>query len=225
MAEMSEVPQAMRQTVKYFLLSTGREGITEAELVAVKALEALHYPARVNQEIDKALERFKKKARAPSSLTFEYLFDALKGQFSRKPAKKGPAIPEPAEAPWPYSVAYEDVAALWDRHMPGVEFLPAPEPTRQWRRLFADRIAENPGQRDSLAWWEARFREIDDSDFASGRSPASDGKIWRLELSALLESEEKLQNLATGKYRNRRTIQVQEFVPVEPREIEVEVPI
>jgi hypothetical protein len=106
---------------------------------------------------------------------------------------------------WPYSFAYEDLASLWDRHMPKAGFMPAPEPTRMWRGRLADRIGENPSQRDRLDWWLDRLREIDDSDFASGRRPTRDGTFWRLELHRLLESEETLQKLVNGVYRNRES--------------------
>lgn len=103
----------------------------------------------------------------------------------------------------PHSLAYEEVAALWDANMPREGFLSAPEPTRKWKSCLAERIAENPASRDCLDWWLRRFREIDASDFASGRCPGRDGAVWRLELSRLLESEDMLQNLMNGKYRNR----------------------
>jgi hypothetical protein len=104
-----------------------------------------------------------------------------------------------------YAFTYEDLAALWDCCMPGVGFMPAPEPTRMWKKYLSERIDENPSQRNCLDWWLNRFREIDDSDFASGRSPGKNGVMWRLELYMLLESEEKLQKLANGVYRNRQT--------------------
>lgn len=115
---------------------------------------------------------------------------------------------------WTYSFTYEDLTALWDKYMPNVGFMPAPEPTRQWRQCLADRIAENPSARDSLDWWLDRFREIDDSDKASAREPVNDdGLLWRLELSGLLKSEEKLQKLMTGAYKCRQL--EPQFIPVE----------
>jgi hypothetical protein len=79
-----EVPSAMRETVDYFLLKTGRTGIEPEELSAVCALEEIHTPARVNKEIAQAIERFKKNGRPLSSLTLVYIYKSLQYQNSRQ---------------------------------------------------------------------------------------------------------------------------------------------
>lgn len=85
--ELSEVPAIMRPVVKYLLHETGRENIEPSELPHVRELERLHVPARITQEIETALERFKRNARDPTTLTFEYLLNSLKHQKSRKSQK------------------------------------------------------------------------------------------------------------------------------------------
>jgi hypothetical protein len=129
-------------------------------------------------------------------------YESLRQQEIRDAA--APAVPEP---PWPYSVTYEQIAGMWDSLMLGEKFSKAPETVRRWKDLLRERIGENPAHRDDMAWWRNVFREIYESDFASGRIPGRDGNIWRLELSALLESEDRMQKLLTGKYRNREAYQ------------------
>lgn len=86
--DIDEVPQVMRPSVEYFLLKTGRKGITPGELFAVKTLEKIHVPARVNQEIGKAVARYEKKKRLLSTLTLEYIYESLKYQTSGKSKSK-----------------------------------------------------------------------------------------------------------------------------------------
>lgn len=79
---LKAVPQAMRATVEYFLLKTGRKEITLRELSAIKALEKIHVPARVNHEIAKAVSRYEKRKRPLHTLTLEYIYESLKYQTS-----------------------------------------------------------------------------------------------------------------------------------------------
>jgi len=85
-----QVPPAFRETYDLFLLKTGRAGINESELARIEALEKLHTPSRVQEEISKSLERFR-NPRKPGfhprdrcELTWHYLWDALKSQKSGK---------------------------------------------------------------------------------------------------------------------------------------------
>jgi len=84
------VPSAFRETYDLFLLKTGRTGIAESELARIWALEKLHTPSRVQEEISKSLERFKNPRRPGfhprdrSELTWHYLWDVLKNQKSGK---------------------------------------------------------------------------------------------------------------------------------------------
>ncbi|MGI6078446.1 MAG: hypothetical protein ACOYCB_09865 [Fastidiosipilaceae bacterium] len=80
--ELEEVPQVMRATAEYFLLKTGRKEITLRELSAIKALEKIHVPARVNHEIAKAVSRYEKRKRPLHTLTLEYIYESLKYQTS-----------------------------------------------------------------------------------------------------------------------------------------------
>lgn len=82
---VSEAPSAMRSTAEYLLLKTGRKGLDEEELSALLSLDAHHYPARVQREIDKAVERYGRLGRPLRTLSFCYILSALQHQPSRAP--------------------------------------------------------------------------------------------------------------------------------------------
>ncbi len=82
---VSEAPSAMRSTAEYLLLKTGRKGLDEEELSALRTLDAHHYPARVQREIDKAVERYGRLGRPLRTLSFGYILSALQHQPSRAP--------------------------------------------------------------------------------------------------------------------------------------------
>ncbi|MDR3280962.1 MAG: helix-turn-helix domain-containing protein [Synergistaceae bacterium] len=82
--EMSEVPVSMRPTVEYFLHKTGRANVDPGELVSIRILERDHFPARVQQEINTAVERFRRSGRDPTTLTFDYLGESLRYQPGRR---------------------------------------------------------------------------------------------------------------------------------------------
>ncbi|MDR3230136.1 MAG: helix-turn-helix domain-containing protein [Synergistaceae bacterium] len=101
-----DVPTVMRETLDYFLLKTGRVGISPEELSALRALEEIHTPSRVNREIAEAVERFRKKNRPLSELTLVYIYRSLQYQSSLKdkaPPRRGT---KEKEAPDPYEGAY-----------------------------------------------------------------------------------------------------------------------
>ncbi|MBQ9566306.1 MAG: hypothetical protein IJU98_12035 [Synergistaceae bacterium] len=81
---VSEAPQAFRQAAEYLLLKTGRKGLTEGDIAALRTLNTAHTPARVLKEIDVAVDRYTRLKRPLSSLGFEYIAEALKQQVSRK---------------------------------------------------------------------------------------------------------------------------------------------
>lgn len=83
-ASLSEVPEAMKATAEYLLLKTGRENLTQSEISSLRELNASQYPARVQKEIDKACERFKRKKHDLRTLSFNYIAGALRNQPSRK---------------------------------------------------------------------------------------------------------------------------------------------
>jgi DNA-binding Lrp family transcriptional regulator len=85
--DAGEIPPAMRETVDYILLKTGRTGISPEELSALRALEEIHTPARVNKEIAQAAGRFGKNGRPLSSLTLVYIYKSLQYQNSLKYAQ------------------------------------------------------------------------------------------------------------------------------------------
>jgi hypothetical protein len=85
--ELSGIPSAMMETLDYFLLKTGRTEIRPEELSALRALEEIHTPARVNKEIAQAVGRLEKNGRSPSSLTLVYIYKSLQYQNSLKYAQ------------------------------------------------------------------------------------------------------------------------------------------
>jgi hypothetical protein len=84
---LSDVPPAMRQVADYFLLKTKRTGITPGELSALRVLDEIHTPARINAEITTAVKRFEKNVNPLEKLTLEYIYESLKYQVSRKEKK------------------------------------------------------------------------------------------------------------------------------------------
>jgi hypothetical protein len=91
----SEAPQAMTQTAEYLLLKTGREGLTEAEISALRELNASQYPAAVQKEIDVAVERFKRLGRDPATLAFDYIADSMRHRHTRPLSRAQPASGNP----------------------------------------------------------------------------------------------------------------------------------
>jgi hypothetical protein len=85
---LGDAPSAMRETLEYFLLKTGRTGIGHEELAALRALEGIHTPARVNKEIALAVDRFEKKGRHLSRLTLRYIYMSLRHQNSLKNVRR-----------------------------------------------------------------------------------------------------------------------------------------
>jgi hypothetical protein len=104
-----EAPPAMREALDYFLLKTGRTGIEPEELSALRALEEIHTPARVNKEIAQAVERFGRNGRLLSSLTLIYIYKSLQYQNSLKQLQ-GKSPPQKTEGeedmPDPYEGCY-----------------------------------------------------------------------------------------------------------------------
>ena len=85
-----DAPEIMRSTAEYLLLKTGRKTLTENEISALQELSANQYPSRVQKEIDRACERFRRKGNSLETLTFCYIAGALRNQPSlkRKSRKK-----------------------------------------------------------------------------------------------------------------------------------------
>jgi hypothetical protein len=98
---VQEAPVAMQQTVNYLLLNTGRTGLSEDEISALRTISAAHFPSVVQKEIDVAVSRFKRLGGNPKTLTFRYIADAMryrkptrssmnKGSSSKEPIKMSP---------------------------------------------------------------------------------------------------------------------------------------
>ena len=76
-------PEIMKATAELLLLKTGRKYLAWEEILALRELSASQMPARVQKEIDKACERFKRQGKPLSSLRFEYIASALRNQPTR----------------------------------------------------------------------------------------------------------------------------------------------
>jgi hypothetical protein len=107
--DSEKAPAVMRETLDYFLLKTGRMGITPEELSALCCLEKIHTPQRVNKEIAEASERFRQLGRPLSKLTLIYIYKSLRYQNSLKNVYgKAPLTQEiyGENLPDPYAGAY-----------------------------------------------------------------------------------------------------------------------
>ncbi len=95
---LEDVPAAMKETAEFMLFKTGRKNFTFDEISALKKLLVIHYPARVQREITKVVDRFTKKNRSLATITFSYIYEALKNQRSffgfKKQSAKQPAKTE-----------------------------------------------------------------------------------------------------------------------------------
>ncbi|WP_307755919.1 helix-turn-helix domain-containing protein [uncultured Cloacibacillus sp.] len=87
---IDKIPLAMRPTAEYLLLKTGRKGLIPSEVGSLLALEKIHLPARIQQEINTAVKRFASRGRPLSGLTAGYLYESLRHQNSRLARKKAP---------------------------------------------------------------------------------------------------------------------------------------
>ena len=95
---IKKIPAAMKETVEFLLLKTGRKGLLAEELAPVMALEKTHMPSRIQREITKAAERFNRQGKPLSSLSFIYIYDSLKYQKSSKSARAQPKVTMPTSA-------------------------------------------------------------------------------------------------------------------------------
>lgn len=85
---IEKIPLAMRPTAEYLLLKTGRKGLIPSEVGSLLALEKIHLPARIQQEINTAVKRFTTRGRPLPGITADYLYESLRYQNSRAARKK-----------------------------------------------------------------------------------------------------------------------------------------
>lgn len=87
---IEKIPLVMRPTAEYLLLKTGRKSLIPSEVGSLMALEKIHLPARIQQEINTAVKRFNARGRPLSGITADYLYESLRRQNSRAARKKAP---------------------------------------------------------------------------------------------------------------------------------------
>lgn len=78
-----DIPDIMRPTAEYLLFKTGRKALIEKEISALRELSAHQYPSRIQKEIDRACERFRRNGNDLETLTFCYIAGALRKQPTR----------------------------------------------------------------------------------------------------------------------------------------------
>ena len=90
-----DAPDIMRPTAELFLHKTGRKTLTEADISALRELSAHQYPSRVQKEIDRACERFRRKGKSPGTLTLSYIAGALRNQPTLGRKSRAKTKPDP----------------------------------------------------------------------------------------------------------------------------------
>lgn len=91
------VPLAFKATAEYFMLKTGRRGVTPEDVEAIKRIERYHVPSRIQTEIAKAVERYEKAGKPLTALTFGYIWESVQHQRS-KPALRAEQLRK--QDPW-----------------------------------------------------------------------------------------------------------------------------
>lgn len=115
--EPDDAPEIMKATAEYLLLKTGRNNLTWSEISALREMAVNQYPSRVQKEIDKACDRFKRKGRKLHTLTFGYIAGSLQHQPTRsvtgRAISKIKSKPEHAElAPSTETFTEDEIAEL-----------------------------------------------------------------------------------------------------------------
>jgi hypothetical protein len=94
---LEATPHALRETVELFWLKSGRVGLTEDDLAALRELAQAHTPAVIQKTVTEAVERFIRRGASPQTLTFRYVWESLRGFTTRRPPK--PATDAGADRP------------------------------------------------------------------------------------------------------------------------------
>lgn len=104
----------MRETARLLLHETGRHKLTSGEVRAATLLASRHYPARVQQELRTAVERFRRRGRPLSELTLVYLEESLRHQKSLPGARTTAARRKAGEAD-PERARWDADLEEWER--------------------------------------------------------------------------------------------------------------
>jgi hypothetical protein len=81
---LAAAPRALRETVELFWLKTGRDGLTQDDLTALRDLDQAHTPAVIQKAITESVERFERRGDDPRGVTFRYVWDSLRRFTTRK---------------------------------------------------------------------------------------------------------------------------------------------
>ncbi len=97
---LAAAPRALRETVELFWLKTGRDGLTEDDLAALRDLDQAHTPAVIQKAITESVERFTRRGDDPRGLTFRYVWGSLK-RFTTRKSPAPPASTPPSRPAYP----------------------------------------------------------------------------------------------------------------------------
>jgi hypothetical protein len=147
-----EIPLMFSETVDLLLAKTGRTAIAPDELDALRELDRLHTPARVQQEITRSVARFKSRSRPLSELTFCYLLDALRHQTTRK------------QGPPPDDIPYDAVAKAWNEIL-APHGKPEVTELHDKRKYAIARIWREAKGFSDIETWEKFFRYVSKTKF------------------------------------------------------------
>lgn len=116
-----DAPDIMRPTARYFLSCTGKTTLSEDDISALQELSVRHYPTRVQKEIDKVCERFRRKGDSLETLTLCYIASALRYQktWGRKGRRKKDTA-SVSQVPKEVMARYDEVIA--SQNQPDSEF-------------------------------------------------------------------------------------------------------
>ena len=108
--DVSNVPDNLKPTARLLLGFSERPKLKEDEVKLLVLLLEKHYQTRINREIERQAERFKKEGRNMHSLQVFLLYEILKDQRSRP-------LDEP-EAPQSDPVTDPQTQAIYERVVP-----------------------------------------------------------------------------------------------------------
>jgi len=91
---LAAAPRSLRETVELFWLKSGRVGLTEDDLAALRELDQAHTPAAIQKAITESVERFARRGASPLTLTFRYVWESLRGFTTRRAPKPAAADPD-----------------------------------------------------------------------------------------------------------------------------------
>ena len=116
--DVSNVPDNLKPTARLLLGLSERTKLKEDEVKLLVLLLEKHFPARIQGEIERQAERFKKEGRNMHSLQVFLLYEILKNQRSRPLDEPEAVPPEAAEVPQAEPITDPQTQAIYERVVP-----------------------------------------------------------------------------------------------------------